>query len=63
MGTAGVDRRPTREPRGKHDGIRPMIARTWTNDTRMVTDGLPAILLAILAVLLALGVAAHVAVA
>ncbi len=40
-----------------------MIARTWTSDTEMVTDGLPAILIAILAILLALGIAAHVAVA
>lgn len=40
-----------------------MVTRTWSPRTEIVTDGLPAILMTILAVLLALGVVAHVAVA
>lgn len=42
---------------------RPMVTRTWSPRTEIVTDGLPAILMTILAILLALGVVAHVAVA
>lgn len=40
-----------------------MTTNTWTYGTELVSDGLPALLLGILAILLALGIAAHVAVA
>jgi hypothetical protein len=40
-----------------------MQTQTWSQQTEIVTDGLPAILLTILAILLAIGLVAHVAVA
>ncbi len=40
-----------------------MRTQTWNHQTEIVTDGLPTILLTILAILLALGIVAHVAVA
>ena len=40
-----------------------MQTQTLSRQTEIVTDGLPAILLTILAILLAIGLVAHVAVA